>query len=384
MAPVRTLHIDIEGGWGGSSRSLFELVSRLDRERVAPLVVHRQSGPVEQWYGDIAVPRERVPEIGTFVPRETKAAKNFVASLPRLARNRRAAARIAAVAQAHGAQVIHLNYEGLFLLGRRLKAMLGLPIIAHSRALLPMNHWARWLARSLAATADHMLFISPQEGQRFQDLVGPLAPRGTVLWNIAPPAPPRRPLGDPPIAVYFGSLDHSKGTDRLIDVAAALEAAGAPPLKIEIYGKARTHSRFEADLVARIAAERLSHRVTLMGHTADPMAIMAGALALIRPSRGNDPWGRDVIEAAASGLPALATGQFDGVVEPGRTGYLFDPFNAGAMAAHLVAIVQSPDLWGSLSAAARIRAVERFDGRSQVARFTSIVEDLAGAGGSLA
>ena len=32
-APVRTLHVDIEGGWGGSSRSLYELIRRFDRDR---------------------------------------------------------------------------------------------------------------------------------------------------------------------------------------------------------------------------------------------------------------------------------------------------------------------------------------------------------------
>ena len=80
---------------------------------------------------------------------------------------------------------------------------------------------------------------------------------------------------------------------------------------------------------------------------------MAGAFALIRPSRTNDPWGRDVIEATSFGVPVLATGAFEGVVEPGVTGYLFDPFDAEAMAARLMDLLAQPKLRARMSAAAR-------------------------------
>ena len=47
---IRSLHVDIEGGRGGSSRSLYQLLSRLDRSRFEPFVAHRQQGPLEEWY----------------------------------------------------------------------------------------------------------------------------------------------------------------------------------------------------------------------------------------------------------------------------------------------------------------------------------------------
>jgi len=62
-APIRSVHIDIEGGFGGSSRSLFELVSRLDRDKVCPLVICRTKGPIQQRYEDIGIKAIHVPEI---------------------------------------------------------------------------------------------------------------------------------------------------------------------------------------------------------------------------------------------------------------------------------------------------------------------------------
>ncbi len=370
---IRTLHIDIEGGWGGSSRSLFELLSRVDRRRMAPVVVHRQAGPVGGWYRQLGIPTYHIPEIASFVPRRSKALQNLIASLPRLWRLGKAATRIKTIAEQHRVQLIHLNYEGLFLLARRLRR-LALPMIGHSRAMLPANLWGRWLARSLVDSVSHMFFISPQEQTRF----GELGPRkycpGEILWNISRPAVARRPFEDPPEALAFGSIDWAKGTDRLVDVAAALRDADAPPLRIAVYGVARTNPRFAAKLHERISRERLGDRIALRGFTVDPMSIMAGALALIRPSREDDPWGRDVIEAAAAGLPVLATGRFDGVVRNGETGFLFGIFDAGEVARRLVMLLQDRVNWERMSAAAARWGGEQFSGRDQAERFVAVVE----------
>lgn len=48
----------------------------------------------------------------------------------------------------------------------------------------------------------------------------------------------------------------------------------------------------------------------------------------VRPSLAGDPWGRDIIEAMALGLPIVATGNSDFFVKPGKTGYLVPSKNA--------------------------------------------------------
>ncbi len=376
--PVRTLHVDIEGGFGGSSRSLFELIRCLDRDRILPLVAHRQQGPVVARYRAIGVPTEHVAEIASYVPRRGKGLRNLVASLPRLTRLARAAERLDFLAHDHGAEVIHLNYEGLFLLAPLLRRRTNLPMVVHCRALLPEDAWGRWVARRLAAVADHLLFISPQEETRVRTLAAPRAIQGEVMWNIAPEPPARAPLGSPPEAVYLGSLDPTKGVDRLVEIARALDRIGAPPLVIAAYGEARARPRFAAALAA--VAAPLAQRLRFRGHTAAPEAVLASALALVRPSREDDPWGRDVIEAARAGVPALATGDYQGVVEHGVTGWLFQPFDAEGFARRLAALAIDPELRDRIGAAAAARAASRFSGGAQAARAASLFERLAGRG----
>lgn len=377
---IRTLHIDIEGGYGGSSRSLYELVRRLDRDRFAPLVVHRREGPIAGRYAEIDIPTAHVPEIFSYAPRPRNSGKIFLANLPGLPALRRGVARIAALAREHGAAVIHLNYEGLFLMAGPLRRATGLPLVGHSRTLIPENPWGRWVVRSLARQVAHMFFITTREAERFAALAPRTRPPGDVMWNIATPA---ACAADPvkteiPEAIFLGNHDVTKAPDRMLDIAAALDARNAPPLKLVIYGSARTNRDYGRMLADRIDRENLGHRVSLAGHIADPEAATARAFALIRPSRDNDPWGRDVIEAVSAGVPVLATGSYDKVVEPGVNGYLFEPFDAGAMADRLLDLLARPDLRRRMHAAGREKGARQFGGTDQAALASRVFAAVAG------
>lgn len=377
---IRTLHIDIEGGWGGSSRSLYELVSRLPRDRFAPLVVHRQMGPILERYAALGIPTIHVPEIASFAARPRNSWKIFLAVLPRLLGLRRCADRLAAIAADHRPDVLHLNYEGLFLLAPMLRRRLGLPMVCHSRTHIPANRWGRWMVRSLARSVDHMFYITTQESDRFAELTDRAVP-GEVLWNIASPAPERHPLSDPPEAVFLGNVTGTKGADRMVDLAAALEEMNAPPLRLVVCGAARQQPDFPKEMQRRIDALGLGHRIEMRGFIKDPYELLRRAFAVIRPSRDNDPWGRDVIEAISAGVPVLATGSYTGVVEPGVNGYLFQPFDARAMAETLVALRGDMALWQRLSDAGRDKGRRVFGGETQVAQASRVFAALAAGQG---
>lgn len=377
MAPIGTLHIDIEGGWGGSSISLFELIKRLDRNRIAPIVLYRQAGPAAERYAKIGVPAYHVSDIASFVPRQQKALKNFMASLPRLWHLDRAARQITEIARQYDSRIVHLNYEGLFMLAGRLRATLALPIIAHSRAHLPVSPWGRWLVRQLAQNVDKMFFISPQEEARWAELATGKRVDGEVMWNIASDSLPRQPFANPPEIIFLGNIAHAKGPDRLIEIALKLRERGALHSKFAIYGRTRAEPDFEAWIRRRIASEGLSDWVELRGHVPDPAAVLARALILIRPSRDNDPWGRDVIEASAAGVPVLATGTFEGVVQSGINGFLVDPYDAGRFADHIITLRSDADRWTQLSVAGQMIARKRFGGAHQAEQFSRAVERLA-------
>lgn len=374
---IRSLHIDIEGGWGGSSRSLFELVSRLDRDKVKPLIVHRQMGPIVAEYEALGIPTVHVPEIGSYVPRPNRGGIMLVQKIKELSGLPRAAKRIAEVFQEHDGNAIHLNYEGLFLLGQLLKRQLKAPQVVHVRASGLVNDmWTRWMVRSLKRTTDHAFFISSNEEEWFRTTEKGVPFSGSVMNNIARPPQDRVDFNIPPEAVYLGILDPIKGVDRLLDVAGYLDEIGAPPLIIAVYGAARGRKGYSEFLANQIEERQLTHRIELRGFVADVGSVLSSAVALLRPSMQSDPWGRDVIESVAAGVPCLATGHFQGVVEEGVTGYLFDPFDAKAMAEKLKSLIEDETLWATLSSTCIMHGRDKFGGKVQKAHFTDVLTQL--------
>ena len=79
--PLRVLCLDIEGGFGGSSRSLFQSVKHLDREAVRVEVWCKRRGPIQEGYAGLGTPCRVFP------------AMPKVSALPRLSRNLLAHAR---------------------------------------------------------------------------------------------------------------------------------------------------------------------------------------------------------------------------------------------------------------------------------------------------
>ena len=66
------LYLDVEGGWGGSSRSLYYLVRSMDRRSFRPVVISRKEGPNKERYGELGVEYQYVPQLPSFRPADRK------------------------------------------------------------------------------------------------------------------------------------------------------------------------------------------------------------------------------------------------------------------------------------------------------------------------
>ena len=87
-----------------------------------------------------------------------------------------------------------------------------------------------------------------------------------------------------------------------------------------------------------------------------------------------------VVEAAASGLPVVAT-THSGIpeaVKDGVSGFLVPEGNAGALAARIADVLESDQLRLDMRAAARRLAEQKFDRQILTARLEAIYDEVAG------
>lgn len=150
------------------------------------------------------------------------------------------------------------------------------------------------------------------------------------------------------IFLYAGRLDAEKGLDVL------LEAFRDVPGELWIAG-----SGTEDERLRRLAPERVRFLGALDRDALAP--VYAEADVFVLPSR-SEPWGMVLNEAAAAGLPLVATdgvGAADDLIEEGVNGFRVRAGDAGALAAALRRLAEDPALRQSAGRESR-RIVEAF------------------------
>jgi glycosyltransferase involved in cell wall biosynthesis len=156
------------------------------------------------------------------------------------------------------------------------------------------------------------------------------------------------------VVLVVAQLIRAKGIEVLIDALAMLPPAAV----LWVVGEGPDR----AGLEARVADRGLAERVRVLGHQFDVRPYMQAADCFACPSVWAEAAGLVNLEAAACGLPVVASriGGIPEYLDDGRTGLLFPPGDARALADCLVRLLHDRGLAQGMGEAAREMAVRRF------------------------
>jgi glycosyltransferase involved in cell wall biosynthesis len=240
------------------------------------------------------------------------------------------------------------------------------PLIVHSDGTEHSEDSLTWLQHAsralLVPLADAAVANSQPAADRFrqlgfaQDRIH-LAPHSTNVEPFLCAGEGRDPGRPGELRVVAtGRLISRKGLDHLLR-AYALSVAQRPAITLRVVGSGPA----EAEL--RRLADELGVSVGFDGFVDQPdlPAVYARAQAYVFPTL-MDPFGIVLLEAAASGLPIVASpygGATLDLIEDERTGLVRDPFEQAAFAAALVRLADDPALRRRLGDAARETARRR-------------------------
>ncbi len=358
---------------------------RLDPERYRTLLVHGSLAPGEASLAELA---EEEGATMRFLPELQQPVSPL--------RDSRALLKLVRVARAFRPDVVHTHTAKAGFLGRQAAlAVRPRPVIVHTyhghvlegyfgpakaRLYLELERAMGRVSDRLVgvsrATVDDLVRLRVAPRDRFRVL-----PLGLDLDRLAGAAPglraeSRQELGvgeDDVLLVFVGRIAPIKRLDVLLGALARARARD-PRLRLAVVGDGDERPDLE-----RQATELGIADVRFLGYRRELRPVFAAAdLAVL--SSDNEGTPVSLIEAAAAGLPALATDVGGvGEVVSEETGLLVAPGDPEAMAGAIEAMAGDPERRRAAGLAARERAIGRYGVRRLLADVEALYRELLAA-----
>jgi glycosyltransferase involved in cell wall biosynthesis len=287
----------------------------------------------------------------------------------------------------HEPQLLHANSLSTSRISGPVAAQFGMPSIGHLRDIINISRQAvfdinlhdRIIAVSEATRRSHVergldaaKCVVAHNGvdlSKFQ----PRQPSGYLHQELRLPESTR-------FVATIGQLGLRKGTDVALTAAARVAAdfAQAHWLFVGERTSNKNESReYEASLRAAVAEAPLAGRVHFLGRREDVAQLLPECTLLVHAAR-QEPLGRILLEAAASGVAVVAT-DVGGTREifPGSDAAVIVPPDDPEALCNAIRSMLNDDLRRrSLGAAARRRAEDAFDIRLAAARLIAIYKSV--------
>ncbi|MFN2627999.1 MAG: glycosyltransferase family 4 protein [Gaiellaceae bacterium] len=398
--PLPVLFVHHRSELGGAPESLSYLIRELDRTRFEPHV-YCPPGPAADLFREAGAIVHTGAVAGfTHIWASTYRGRRWLLLGRELARLPSHVHQFRRTLRGQRFELVHFNDSPLIpaaWLARRE----GLPVVWHLRSALPegghdrRSGLIRSAIQSLATTSiainhdvadvfgvSSMIVPNSVDLQRFH-------PGERAAATAALDLPARLP-----VVSFFGFIYPSKGFREFIEAAARLRERGVEASYLVVGGAVRGEEFFRtvigrsaqlADLTRDYESEakQLVHELDLddvvrfIPFTQDTANLYQASDVVVAPSQGPE-LGRPVIEAAASGVPVVASGSRTGggVVVPGETGLLVADYGVESIADAVAELLQDPQRRRELSRRARRHAEQNFDPSRNARRIEAIYDAL--------
>ncbi len=386
---------------GGAPASLSYLIRELDDEQFEPHI-YCPPGPAADLFREAGARVHTGPVSGfTHIWASTYRGRRWLLFARELALLPRHVVKFHNALRRHRYEVVHFNDSPL-IPAAWLARYERLPVVWHLRSALPdggRDRRSAFVRAAIRRLATISIAINHDVGDVF-GVGSTVVPNSVDLDRFRPgdSAGAKSALElEPtrPVVSYFGFVYPSKGFREFIEAAALLRDRGLDAGFLIVGGAVRGEEFFRtvigrglqlADLTRDYESEAkqlvgelgLADVVRFVPFTQDTADLYRASDVVVAPSQGPE-LGRPVIEAAASGVPVVASGSRTGggVVVPDETGILVDDYGTETLADAVEELLRDSDRRRALGRAARAHAEQNFDPARNARRIESIYRRIA-------
>ncbi|MEN6643171.1 MAG: glycosyltransferase family 4 protein [Armatimonadia bacterium] len=388
--PRRIAFVDQAQDLGGAEQSLLELIPQLDRRRYEALLLHAADA---KWADDPALADitrfPAVPASPVLAAKRDELKPGFFASWRYLLESRHLVAALRRMMVQERVDLLHTNALKSHLLGGFAATLARRPLVWHMRDILTEPAATKWLLQSARTVKPYVIAISEAVASQFDPLRDHLRLR--VIHNGIPldkfhPGPPspelQAELGltpDDEVVIVVGRLTPWKGHTTLLE-AMRLVHEQRPRVRLLVLGTTTFwEENYLQQLQAKARAEGVADLVHWLGFRHDVADMLRLCDVFVLPSV-NEPFGRAVVEAMASGKPVVGTrsGGVPEVLRDGKCGLLIEPGNAAELAAAITRLLAEKSLAHEMGDNGFRRANRYFDIRRVAREVEEVYVEILG------
>lgn len=390
--PVRVLYIDHTAKIGGGEMALLNLVRHLDPERVDPVVLLFEDGPLAERLAPTV--ETHVLALDATVSKAQKGSLGLgsLTQLKAVWLTLRHIMHVATVARDLKVDLIHTNSLKADIIGGLAGRLAGIPVIWHVRDrispdYLPSSvvHLFRFLCRTIPqfviANSRATLETVQLKGRRPSAAIGSgvdLGSRYEALTREQKTAeiPSSAPLtiNRTPRIGLVGRISPWKGQHIFLQAAAQI-LQRYPEARFELIGAALFAEReYEDSLHELCRTLNITSSVEFVGFVEDVQARVEELDIFVHASTTGEPFGQVIVEAMAGAKPVVATngGGVPEIVVDGVTGILVPMGEVARMAEAVEFLLENPELAHQMGQRGRQRVLEHFT----IQKSASMVQDV--------
>ena len=341
---------------------MLAVLDRLDQDRFQATALAPKTGPLAKMLGQFGIrhlPLELRDSLGARLPRPT------------------ACQRLRSAIATCRPDVVHANSLSMGRLTGAISSQIRIPCIAHLRDILKLSRKA-----IDDLNRNHMLVAVSQATAEYHINNGLDHRRTKVVYNGVDCElfRPRkhtgylhRQLNLPEhsfLIATIGQIALRKGLHGLADAAARV-AHRPTNIHYLLVGERNSQKEesilYEQAIIDRFRASQLQDRLHCLGYRTDIPQLL-NEIQLLVHSAHQEPFGRVLLEAAASGVAIVATrvGGTEEMLEDGRSARLVDPNSPTALSKAIVELHDDSELRRRLARAALQEVTQRFPIESAV------------------
>ena len=369
---TKILCLDIEGGHGGSSKSLFYLLQKINKKKFNIKVICRRNSWLKNEYRKNNIECE----IDKSIPKYeilTKFSRSFFYSIlfffffwPKFKNFRE---KLIKDIKKNNYDILHCNHINLFFLAIWIKNKIpNLKITFHIRTIFFPNKYGNWhiffryAVKSLSKVCDYFIFISENEKKNIEQILKKKV-NGQVIYN-----PVIQQKNNTNIVIQkksklkivsLSNHDLIRGADRIIEVATFIPVnirkkflflmIGDYLAKPSIYERVTGAVNIKKNLIEYAKINKVNNMFKFYGYLKNPNKIIKKSDIMIKLARISNPWGRDVLEAMSFGKPSISCGTYKKFVQTDVTGFLQKEYNPKKIAKWLIKILNNDKKYEKMS-----------------------------------